>query len=87
MKITSFALILLAVLACKEPKGRDQMTAPYRMVLIRKGDTLTKIAQRELGDSTRWREIVSLNSGATPADLAPGRQIKIPIGPKGTGAR
>lgn len=37
-----------------------------RRVTVRQGDTLQSVAQRELGDHRRWRELASLNN------LAPG---------------
>jgi nucleoid-associated protein YgaU len=45
---------------------------------IAKGDTLSRIAARYLGDATRWREIQRLNAIADPASLAEGATLKIP---------
>lgn len=41
------------------PKG-------YRLVETRRGDTPQSVAARELGDASRWTEIVSLNDLASP---------------------
>ena len=45
--------------------------------LVRRGDSLGGIAQRELGDESRWREIQSLNrmDGTT---IRPGQTLLLP---------
>jgi hypothetical protein len=55
------------------PSGRT-----YR---VRPGDTLTAIAGRMLGDSSRWKEIYALNRsviGSDPAHLRLGASLRIP---------
>lgn len=60
-----------------------------RQLVLNDGDTLERIAQRELGDSTRWGEIVELNNlkapyiVTDPADtrsniIKPGEKFLIP---------
>lgn len=49
-----------------------------RSYTVRTGDTLSEIAQRELGSSRRWREIVAANPGLDPAKLRVGRTLRIP---------
>ena len=49
---------------------------------VRAGDTLSEIAQRELGSSRRWQELVAANPGLDPAKLRVGKTIRIP-GAKG----
>jgi hypothetical protein len=51
---------------------------PTRTHQVQVGDTLDRIAARYYGDSTKWRDIASLNGIADPLDLAPGRLLSIP---------
>jgi nucleoid-associated protein YgaU len=55
-------------------------TEAGRMYVVKKGDTLAAIAQRELGSKARWKEIVAANGGSLkdPAALSPGMKIRIP---------
>lgn len=67
----------------------ERTLAGYRRVTVLVGDTLQRIALRELGDAARWYDLVNLNGlrhpylAAGPADgapgiLAPGQTIKVP---------
>lgn len=47
-----------------------------RQYIIKAGDTLTAIAQRELGNPNRWREIVKTPSGGTFTE-AEARQLRV----------
>lgn len=49
-----------------------------RDYVVKSGDTLSEIAQRELGSSRRWQEIVALNPGLDPARLRSGKTIRLP---------
>ena len=50
-----------------------------RTYVIRKGDVLSLIAQRELGSAKRWPEILSLNPGLDEKKLAVGATILLPL--------
>jgi nucleoid-associated protein YgaU len=50
-----------------------------RSYTVRKGDSFYIIAQRELGDAMRWREIQELNR-IDPYDLMVGQEIILPAG-------
>jgi len=52
--------------------------------VVKAGDTLSKIAKAQLGDASRWPEIVEANKGKIkdPNAIAPGLEIRIP-GTKG----
>ncbi len=66
------------------PQGPVQEPAPAEpkkaanSYVIRSSDTLSEIAQRELGTSKRWLEIVALNPGLDPARLQTGKRILLP---------
>ncbi len=51
---------------------------PKRTHQVQVGDTLDRIAARYYGDSTKWRDIATLNGIADPLDLSPGRLLSIP---------
>jgi LysM repeat protein len=51
---------------------------PQRTHQVQVGDTLDRIAARYFGDSTKWRDIATINGIADPLDLTPGRILSIP---------
>ncbi len=51
-----------------------------RRYSVRPGDTLSEIAQRELGSARRWKEIVARNPRLDPARLPIGTEIELPPG-------
>jgi DNA-binding SARP family transcriptional activator/nucleoid-associated protein YgaU len=55
---------------------------PRRQIVVRPGDTLSGIAARELGDPTRWPEILDCNPAlAHPWQIRPGQRLLLPDGP------
>lgn len=48
--------------------------------VIKSGDTLERIAQRTLGDGSKWRDIAKLNPGLDPTRLMVGQKITLPQG-------
>jgi len=46
--------------------------------VIKAGDTLGSIAQKELGSKNRWKDIQEANPGLDPRSLRAGQKIKIP---------
>src|SRR5262249_6440985 len=61
-----------------------------RQVMVRPGDTLALIAQRELADANRWLELFALNRGTPQPDghclehpdlILPGWTLALPAGP------
>ena len=57
-------------------------------VTVNKGDSLSKIAQRYLGDASRWPEIYELNKGQikNPDLIHPGQVFKLPGDARQTGS-
>jgi nucleoid-associated protein YgaU len=51
-----------------------------RTYVVVKGDSLSKIAEREYGDATRWRQIFEANSDTikNPDLIYPGQQLRLP---------
>jgi LysM repeat protein len=45
---------------------------------VRRGDTLWGIAERELGDGHRYRELLRANPGIDPERLMPGQRVQLP---------
>ncbi len=60
----------------------SQQTAQPNFVTIEKGDTLSKIAQQQYGDASRWREIFEANKEVIedPDKIYPGQTIRVPKG-------
>lgn len=54
----------------------DRELYGYRYVEVRRGDSLQKIAARELGDAGRWYELIAIN------DLLPPFVSDTPAGPR-----
>ena len=51
-----------------------------RFYTVVKGDSLSKIAEREYGDANRWREIYEANRASikNPNLIYPGQKLRIP---------
>ena len=61
-----------------EIKGADKAEKSYT---IKSGDNLSDIAQEQLGDANRWKEIYELNKdviGDNPDLIHPGKKLKLP---------
>lgn len=56
----------------KKPK------ASSKTYVVKKGDTLPKIAQRQLGDKNRWHEIAKLNGINDPKRVTMGDRLRLP---------
>ena len=49
-----------------------------RSYVVRKGDTLAKIAKAQLGDAKLWQQIADLNGLRDPGRIAVGQRLEIP---------
>ncbi|GAB4519875.1 MAG: hypothetical protein Tsb0013_23620 [Phycisphaerales bacterium] len=52
--------------ARRESRPAPERGPATRAYVVKKGETLSEICQRELGSGKRWREVVELNDGAIP---------------------
>jgi hypothetical protein len=61
--------------------GQVQDTTRSRVHVVRAGETLWRIAQDELGDGRRWREILKLNAAHVPSAnrLPSGMRLRLPF--------
>lgn len=62
------------------PGGAPTGGAGARTYTVKKGDTLSEIAQRELGAASRWKEIFEANRGTLndPDRIMPGQVLTLP---------
>jgi len=58
----------------------DPTGPPPVLYTVRRGDTLSAIAKRRLGDADRWREIFDLNRDVIedPDEIFPGQVLVLP---------
>lgn len=54
---------------------RQQVREPAKTRIVKSGDTLWMIAQKEYGDGSRWKEIASKNGIKDPKGLQPGQRL------------
>lgn len=57
-----------------KPKGKTSSAQTY---LVKEGDTLTSIAARALGSSTKWKQLADLNNIRNPRDLKINQVLKL----------
>jgi nucleoid-associated protein YgaU len=69
--------------ATKEPVSPPSTKRTY---VIKKGDTLSEIASKELGTWKRWKEIVDANPGLDADNMRVGARIALPGGAPAAGA-
>ena len=65
----------------EEKKIESAVKVETKEYVVKKGDTLSKIAQQQLGKAHRWKYLYELNRGVikNPNKLRPGTKIVIPI--------
>ena len=62
------------------PKSAAKATSTGSGYRVSEGDSLWVIAQRQLGDGSRWAEIAALNSSINPDKLVVGTTLAMPTG-------
>ena len=63
-----------------ERGGQDSRST--RTYIVKSGDTLSDIAQSEMGDAKRWPELYEANKdavGKNPDLIHPGLELRIPV--------
>ena len=61
---------------------RGDQSPTTKTYTVKSGDTLSGIAQSEMGDANRWRELYEANKdavGDNPDMIHPGLELKIPV--------
>ncbi len=69
------------VIPGSEIHAADEIKAAEKSYTIKSGDNLSDIAQEQLGDANRWKEIYELNKdviGDNPDMIHPGKKLKLP---------
>jgi nucleoid-associated protein YgaU len=58
----------------------ERVEQEVRTYVVAKGDTLSKIAQREYGDANKWKQIFEANSETikNPDLIYPGQTLRLP---------
>jgi hypothetical protein len=66
------------VAAPGKPSSGPAVRPSGRVYVVKAGDSLSKIAQRELGKASRWPEISRLNGLRDPNFIKPGQRLRLP---------
>ncbi|MEX0887250.1 MAG: LysM peptidoglycan-binding domain-containing protein [Phycisphaeraceae bacterium] len=71
---------LWAGMTLRVPGASPSRSTPPRVYTVRAGDSLTRIAARELGDAARWREIFDANRDqlSSPDAVREGQRLRLP---------
>jgi lysozyme len=87
-RATELAEIMRSAGAESPSSGRREPTPPPSkpsaaegdgaFVKVVRGDTLSGLAKKHLGDPSRWEEIAALNGIKNPSDIRPGQKLRLP---------
>ncbi len=82
MLIVSLLLLFLPALSQSRIVKREGVDIPTKVVIIKEGDTLRKLAEEYLGSRDRWREFLKVNIISDPELIMPGERLYVPILPR-----
>jgi uncharacterized repeat protein (TIGR01451 family) len=82
--VTLLLILLLPALSLARITKREGVDIPTKVVIIKEGDTLRKLAEEHLGDRERWREFLKVNIISNPELIMPGERLYVPILPRDT---
>jgi glucodextranase-like protein/FecR-like protein len=80
--VTSLVLALIFVTPVFSGKllaERDQMDAAFMLVRYEKDDTIRGFVGKHLRDPDLWPLVLDINDIASPADLSPGMDLRLPV--------
>ncbi|HID57430.1 TPA: LysM domain-containing protein, partial [Candidatus Poribacteria bacterium] len=85
-RILAVSLLFLFLPAFSLPRivKREGVDIPTKVVIIKEGDTLRKLAEEYLGSRDRWREFLKVNIISNPELIMPGEKLYVPILPRKT---
>ena len=63
----------------KESPNKAVASGAYRTYRVRKGDTMEKVAQSQLGSRSRWVDVRKMNPNVDPRRMQIGGTIKLPL--------
>ena len=63
-------------------RPKEELNKKSESYLVKKGDTLWDLADKMLGNGSKWKEIAKLNGIKDPRSLQIGTKLKIPKGAK-----
>lgn len=69
---------LVEATSVEEALSKKQGQEGSKLVQVKQGDTLDKIANAEYGDPSAWKKIAEANNIDDPMNLKPGSSLKIP---------
>jgi len=73
------AALLLLPFARPVAAQNDPLNAPFEVVKFGENDTLRGVVGQYLRDPDLWPNVLKLNGIASPADLVPGTELKLPV--------
>lgn len=60
------------------PSSGEPVRPSGRTYVVRAGDSLSRIAQSQLGQASRWPELARLNGLRDPSRVTPGQRLRLP---------